>query len=107
MSGRGSGIHVGVQDDKTTISGRSAAINGSITFEVMHQFMHAWIIDCNFISVLPEKRPVMDKVSYLQWWSLQILFLSISYQRRLVVQMVTHEGTTPTIKAIGDIINKD
>ena len=105
MSGRGSGI--GMQDDKATISGRSTAINGSITFKVMHQFMHAWIIDCNFVSVLPEKRPVMDKVSYLQWWSLQILFLLISYQRRLVVQMVTREGTAPTIKVTGNIINKD
>ena len=105
MSGRGSGI--GAQDDKATISGRSTSINGSITFKVIHQFMHAWIIYCNFISILPEKRPIMDKVSYLQWWSLQILILLIGYQHRLVVQMVTHEGTTPTIKAIGDIINKD
>ena len=49
----------------------------------------------------------MDKVSYLQWWSLQILFLSIGYQHRLVVQMVKREGTAPIIKAIGEIINKD
>ena len=69
--------------------------------------MHARIMHCNFISVLPEKRLVTDKVSYLQWWSLQILFLSIGYQRRLVVQMVTHEGTAPIIKVISDIINKD
>ena len=90
-----------------TISGRSTSINSSITFEVMHQFMHAWIIDCNFISILPEKRRVMDKVLYLQWWSLQILFLLIGYQCRLVVQMVKREGTAPIIKAISDIINKD
>ena len=49
----------------------------------------------------------MDQVSYLQWWSLQILFLSIGYQRRLVVQMVTHEGTAPIIKVIGEIINNE
>ena len=82
-------------------------LNDSITFKVMHQFMHAWIMHYNFISVLPEKRRVMDKVSYLQWWSLQILILLIGYQRHLVVQMVTHEGTAPIIKVICDNINKD
>ena len=86
---------------KQLLVGRSTSINGSITFEVMHQFMHARIIYYNFISVLPEKRRVMDRVSYLQWWSLQILFLSISYQHRLVVQMVKREGTAPIIKVIG------